>query len=72
VVGASAASTPVDPVNPFFLEQTEAATWNPANCASGCTITVPGIPQRALYYQFVYKNSAGIVYTSPVSATIVP
>jgi hypothetical protein len=72
VAGAPTASTPVDPVNPFFFEQTEAASWSPAACTSGCTITLAGIPQRVMYYQFVYKNSTGIVYTSPVSTTIVP
>jgi hypothetical protein len=72
VVGAPTAATPVDPANPFFFEQTEAGSWQPAACTSGCTITLPGIPQRVMYYQFVYKNSSGIVYTSPVSTTIVP
>jgi hypothetical protein len=73
VVGTQTASTPVDHVNPFFLEQTEAGNWNAAACSAGCTITVPGIPQRMMYYQFVYKNSSGgIVFTSPVSATVVP
>ncbi len=72
VVGAPTASTPVDHTHPFFFEDTEASSWNPATCTSGCTITVPGIPQRMLYYQFVYKNNTGTIYTSPVSATVVP
>jgi hypothetical protein len=72
VVGSQTASTPVDPVNPFFFEQTEASSWNPVACSSGCTISVPGIPQRVMYYQFIYKNGSSVLYTSPVSATMVP
>jgi hypothetical protein len=71
-VGTQTGSTPVNSSNPFFFEQTEAGTWSPIACTAGCTITVPGVPQRVLYYQFVYKNGTGIVYTSPVSTTIVP
>jgi hypothetical protein len=72
VVGVQTAATPVDPVNPFFFEQTEASTWQPVACSSGCTINLPGIPQRTLYYQFVYQNASGTVYTSPISATMTP
>lgn len=72
VVGAQTAATPVDHTNPFFLEQTEVATWQPIACTSGCTVTVPGLSQRILYYQFVYKNASGTVFTAPVAATVVP
>ncbi len=72
VVGTPTATTPVDHVNPFFMEGTEAGKWSATACTSGCTINVPGIPQHMLYYQFVYKNASGIIYTSPVSATVVP
>jgi hypothetical protein len=72
VVGAVTSNTAVDHTNPFYFEQTEAASWNPVACTGGCTITLPGIPQRALYYQFVYRNASGTVYTAPVSVTAVP
>ncbi len=72
VVAAPTSGGPVDHANPFFLETTESASWQAATCTSGCTIIVPGIPQRMMYYQFVYKNGSRIVYSSPVSATVVP
>jgi hypothetical protein len=72
VVGAQTASTPVDPGNPFFFEQTEANHWSGMSCTAGCTVNIPGIPQRTLYYQFVYKNDTSVIYTSPLSVTIVP
>jgi len=72
VVGANTSATSVNHANPFFMEQTESSSWSPAACTSGCTIYLPGIPQRMMYYQFVYTNATGIVYTSPVSATVVP
>jgi hypothetical protein len=73
VVGANASIASINPVNPFFLETVEAGRWSGMACTNGCTINVPGVPQRVLYYQFVYQNSTGgVVYTSPVSTTIVP
>jgi hypothetical protein len=73
VVGSVSTIRAVNPANPFYFEKTEAGSWSAAACSSGCTLNLPGIPQRTVYYQFVYKNNAGsIVYTSPVSATVVP
>jgi hypothetical protein len=72
VVGTPTSNSPVDHANPFFMEQTEASSWHATACTSGCTIIVPGLPQRMMYYQFVYKNASGIVYTSPISTTVVP
>jgi hypothetical protein len=72
VVGSRTAATTIDPANPFFFEKTEASKWSGVACSDGCSITIPGIPQRVLYYQFIYRNATGTVYTSPLSATIVP
>ena len=72
VIGTQTATTAVDHANPFFFEQTESATWQAMPCTSGCTMTVPGLSQRILYYQFVYKNGSGVVYTAPIAATVVP
>jgi hypothetical protein len=72
VAGSQNGATPIDHTNPFYLEQTESSSWTPMACNNGCTINIPGVPQRVLYYQFVYANAGGIVYTSPVSATMVP
>lgn len=68
VVGATA----VDPANPFYFEQVESASWHGVPCTSGCTVTIPGIPQRILYYQYIYRSDSGVVYTSPMSVVTTP
>jgi hypothetical protein len=40
-------------------------------CASGCTLTIPAIPQRVLYHQEVYRNASNTVLgTSDWTVTI--
>ncbi|MCU1263533.1 MAG: hypothetical protein JWO80_6418 [Bryobacterales bacterium] len=72
VVGTQGTTSAVDPVNPFYFEQVEAGSWQGVPCASGCTITIPGIPQRMLYYQYAYRSNSGVVYTSPMSVLATP
>ena len=51
------------------------ASENPggAPCASGCTITIPAISQRVLYYQVMYRDRSNkVVATSPQQAAAVP
>ena len=55
---------------PFYF-----ASENPAgaSCASGCTITIPAISQRILYYQVQYRNASNtVIAADPVSSVIVP
>ena len=55
---------------PFYF-----ASENPAGepCASGCTITIPAISQRILYYQIKYRNASNTVLsTDPPAAVVVP
>lgn len=62
---------PASAATPYFYEHAEAAMWHPAACSVGCTISVPAIPRRVLYYQLVYTGKSGeLVYTSAVSSTI--
>jgi len=45
----------------------------PVSCQSGCTIQVPAIPERVLYYRLRYLDSNNrVVQTGPLSAAIVP
>jgi hypothetical protein len=42
-------------------------------CQNGCTIQVPAIPERILYYRARYFDDSGeLVMTSPTWATVVP
>jgi hypothetical protein len=70
-VAVSQGQQSIDPANPFIFEQTEAGRNQPVDCNAGCQITLPGIPQRVLYYQVVF-NAAGTVSQTPVLATVVP
>jgi hypothetical protein len=68
-----ATASAVDRATPFYLKQTEAPVWSPAPCSAGCKISIPGIPQRTLYYQYIYTSATGdVVYTSPVNVVLVP
>ena len=51
VVGASSAE------EPFYYSSTE--KWTPAPCKEGCTLRVPSIPQRVLYYRLKYFDADG-------------
>jgi len=43
-------------------------TFNGQPCASGCTVLIPAISQRVVYYQIVYDSGA----TWPVQVAVVP
>lgn len=54
-----------------FAFLSENAAW--ATCSSGCTITVPSIPGRVLYYVIDRQNSSsGVVDTSDVRTSVTP
>jgi hypothetical protein len=47
-------------------------TISPAPCSSGCTITVPALPQKVLYYRIRWLDGAGnVVLTGPLHARAV-
>lgn len=52
----------VNLTTPFYYEQSESFT--PASCATGCTITVPALPQHVLYYRWKYLGAGGQVIES--------
>jgi hypothetical protein len=55
---------------PFYF-----ASENPAGvpCASGCTIAIPAISQRILYYQVKYRAANNAVLAAdPVTSVVVP
>jgi len=69
-ISTSTAST-VPPGNqPFYF-----ASENPAGapCATGCTITIPAISQRILYYQIQYRAANNMALSAgPLTAVLVP
>lgn len=68
-----ATASQVNQATPFYFQQTESQTWSPAACASGCTISIPAISQRTLYYQYFYTGPDGkVVFTGPANGVLVP
>jgi len=66
-----ATASTVTPGNPPFYFASE----NPAgaSCASGCTIAIPAISQRILYYQVKYRSANNTVLSAdPPAAVVVP
>jgi hypothetical protein len=42
-------------------------------CASGCTITIPTLSQRVLWYQVEYRDGANsVIKTSDTQVTAIP
>jgi hypothetical protein len=53
-----AMASTLDPSNRFKFKTTEA--YRGAPCAKGCTIVIPAIPQRVVYWAVKYRNAHGI------------
>jgi hypothetical protein len=50
----------------------ESETFSRASCASGCTITIPALSQRVLYYRVKrYSTGGALIATGDTMATIV-
>jgi hypothetical protein len=66
----AAASTVTPGTQPFYF-----ASENPAgaSCVSGCTIAIPAISQRILYYQVKYRDvNNAVLAADPVISVVVP
>jgi hypothetical protein len=57
---------------PFYFATTEAGSIVGAPCGSGCTITLPGLSGRTMYYQIVSRNSLGTVVGEQLGVQPVP
>lgn len=57
---------------PFYFGTTESASITGMPCRSGCTVTVPGIPGRVLYYRVSSRDSSGRVVGQQLGAQPVP
>lgn len=53
-----AESATLNEATPFMFDH---ETLTGVSCASGCTVTIPAIANRVLYYRVVYRNSGGAV-----------
>ena len=70
-------SATVVEANPFHFpsEGTDgtSATVAGVPCSTSCSVTIPGLPQRVVYYHVVYRNSSNQVVTrTPLQMTVTP
>ncbi len=66
-----AASSSVSQTTPFYFAQSERYSGVP--CASGCTVTIPALPQRVVYYRWEGLDASGAVTSaSETWATVTP
>ena len=68
--GCIVSAAAVDPANPFSF-----ASGNPAGvaCSNGCTIELPGLSRRVVYYRVRYRDAANqSLATSALQVAIVP
>jgi len=56
----SASATPSNP----FVWSSETQSYT--SCGSGCTVNVPALPGRVLYYRLHRKNAAGVESVGPI------
>jgi hypothetical protein len=62
----------VNASQPFYFATTEVASITGAPCGGGCTIMVPGLSGRILYYQITSRDSLGSTVTQQVGILPVP
>lgn len=62
----------IDPGQPFRFLNTEAGAITGMPCASGCSISVPAVPGRVLYYRVILRDSTGNTIYQKDSAAAVP
>jgi hypothetical protein len=66
-----AASSAVNQASPFYFAQAE--TYNGVPCASGCTVAIPALSQRVLYYRWKQRDASGAVLAvSDTRAIVTP
>ncbi len=68
--GCVVSTATVDPTNPFaYVSESVPGVA----CSNGCTIEIPGLSRRVVYYRVRYRNAAGLLLaTSGVKVAIVP
>jgi hypothetical protein len=68
----AAQSGTINASQPFYFATTEAASITGMPCRSGCTVTIPGMPGRVVYYSVSSRDSSGRVVGQQSGAQAVP
>ena len=67
-----AQSGAINASQPFYFAATEAASITGMPCQSGCTITIPGMSGRVVYYAVISRDSSGRVVGQQPGVQAVP
>jgi hypothetical protein len=51
----------IDEAQPFYFSTTEAGSVKGKACASGCSITIPALPGRVVYYRVSFRDRYGSI-----------
>lgn len=63
----------IDESRPFYFATTEAGSITGKACGSGCTIAIPALPGRVLYYRVTFRDSQGrLILQQRAAAQAVP
>jgi hypothetical protein len=65
-----AVSSAISETTPFYWT---GESYTGQTCTLGCTVTIPALPQRVLYYRTKYRRTDGtVVATGSTQVTAVP
>ena len=57
---------------PFYFAATEAGSITGMPCRTGCTITIPAVPGRVVYYRVDARDGSGKVMLQSSGVQVVP
>jgi hypothetical protein len=58
------------PADPYAFMSEPVSSYTP--CSSGCTVSIPAIPSRTVYYKIRYLNSGQVVATTSMRVAMAP
>ncbi|WP_180539624.1 hypothetical protein, partial [Nevskia soli] len=63
----------INETTPFYFATTEGTQLRGVPCTRACSISIPGISGRVLYYQVLFRNGSGaVVATGEPAVFVVP
>lgn len=65
-------SAAINSSQPFYFATTEATSITGMPCRTGCTVTIPGLPGRVVYYRIDSRDNSGHIAGQQAGAQVVP
>jgi hypothetical protein len=67
-VTGGATPQPVNETTPFYWS---GESYSGVPCSTGCTLTIPAVPQRVVYYRFKYRTASGATLATSATEVVV-